>query len=94
MILLNKIVEMEHIFTINVNIKYIDANQNFVNEGHTTDPFQVEQNDQRTMLTLFESLLGRCMQSGLKLIKLHILIYYDHLPAFAIIPDADMNLTV
>ena len=77
MTLLNKVVEMEYIITINANITYIDANQNPVNDGFTTGPFKVDQNDQRKMMVLFENLLRQYEQrkaSGLELIHSHVLM--------------------
>ena len=89
---LNKVVEMEYIFTINVNTTYIDANQNPVNNASTTGPILVDRNDQ--MVTLFDRELGRCIPPGLGLKTISVLIYNDEPLGFAILGDADMNMSV
>ena len=97
MTLLNKVVEMEYIITINVNTFFVDAIQNPVNDGVTTGPIQVEQNDQKTMITFFENLLVQCIPTGLELFNhglLMVLMYNDQLPGFAMVPGDHMNLSV
>ena len=100
MTLLKKVVEMEYIITINVNAFFIDANQNFVNAGYATGPFQVQQNDQRTMTTLFLNLLDQYEQripqvlQEVEPIKVQVLMCYDDQPGFEVVSDADMNLPV
>ena len=94
MILLNKVVEMEYIITINVNTTYIDANQNSVNIASTTGPVRVQHDDQRTMKMLFDDARNRYMPPGLNLLRCSVLMYYDAQPGFAIFPSADMNIPV
>ena len=93
MTLLNKVVEMEYIITINVNITYIDANQNSETNSFTTGSFQVQQDDQKTIKMLSDHVVYHCIPPGYELIRYH-LIYYDQLPGFAILGDADMNMSV
>ena len=91
---------MEYIITINVNAFFIDANQNFVNDGYATDPFQVHQDDQRTVTTLFENLLDQYQEripqvlQAVEEIKLQVLMCYDDQPGFEVVSGADMNLPV
>ena len=94
MTLLNKVVEMEYIITINVNITYIDANQNSVNNALSTAPIRVNRNDQGTIKMLLDHVVGKCMPPGLKKTNYHPLIYYDEPPGFSRVRHVDRKLSM
>ena len=95
MTLLNKVVEMEYIITVNVNITYTDADKKSVNTSFTTEPIQVDRNDQRTIKMLLDHVVDKCcMPSGLDKITFQAFIYYDKSPSFARIRSADRKLSV
>ena len=94
MTLLNKVVKMEYIITINVNTTYIDADQNSVNIASTTGPVRVQQDDQRTMLVILADAIDQYMPRGLNPLSSKALMYYDAQPFFAIVSWVDMNTPV